>query len=222
MHIERFGIVSYCHNFTGPGSGFTQISQQNTYRIIPKCVASPATSITIDTAVFNFLTSRAKLLHADEVKHIFSGRVGLSFIQCGLKIVKYIQYIVGVSRQDVLKWSHVTKMFYISVLTTDFTIALITFMVSARAPHLVQFRLRSQMDFLFEVLCLWFAKHVWLLKCLLHSAQSNLTPAYAHGGIAMQSLHVCSQWWVAALALDFLHALHTYFYAIAPAIFTIT
>ena len=87
-------------------------------------------------------------------------------------------------------------------------------MVSSRheGPHLVQFRLRSQMDFLFEVLCLWFTKHVWLLKCLLHSAQGNLTPAYAHGGNAMQSLHVCSQWWVAALALDFLHALHTYFF----------
>ena len=93
---------------------------------------SPATSITIDTTVFNLLTSRAKLLHADEVTHMFFGCVGISFIQCGLKIVKYIHHIVGVSRQDVLKWFHVTKMSYISVLATDFTIALITFMVSAR------------------------------------------------------------------------------------------
>ena len=63
---------------------------------------------------------------------MFFGRVGISFILCGLQIVKYLQYIVGVSRQYVLNWSRVTKMSYTSVLVTDFTITLISFIVPAR------------------------------------------------------------------------------------------
>ena len=50
-------------------------------------MASAAASITIDTTVFNFLTSLAKVFHADEVGHMFFGRVGVRFILRGLKIV---------------------------------------------------------------------------------------------------------------------------------------
>ena len=105
--------------------------QQIPYSIIPKWVPSAA-SITIDTTIVDFLTCRTKMLHADKFRYMFVCRVGIRLVLCGLKNVKYIQYIIRVVRQDVLKWSHVTEMTYISVLVTDFTIALITFMAPAR------------------------------------------------------------------------------------------
>jgi len=72
------------------------------------------------------------------------------------------------------------------------------------------------------VLCLCFAKHAWILKCLLHSAQENLTAEKTHGGLAIQSLHVWSQVCVASLEQSLLHALHINLFAIAPVILTIT
>ena len=59
-------------------------------------------------------------------------RLGIPLILGGLKIIKYIEYLVRVSRQNVLEMSHKTQMSYLSVLVTDFTISLITLMVSAR------------------------------------------------------------------------------------------
>jgi len=61
MQIECFGIVRDRQNFIGPGAGFTNISQQIPYMIIPKRVPPPATSFT-SVLVFRFLTSRTKLL----------------------------------------------------------------------------------------------------------------------------------------------------------------
>ena len=96
--------------FYWPRGGVHTGKSTDPYRIIPKCVPSPATSITIDTTVFDFLAIRAKLLHADEVRYMFFGCVGIRLVLSGLKIVKYIKYIVGVSRQVVLKRPHVTEM----------------------------------------------------------------------------------------------------------------
>jgi len=93
---------------------------------------SSAAPFTINTTVFNFLTSRTKMLHAYEIRHMFFCRVRMPLILRGLKIIKYMQYIVRVSRQNVLQRSHKTQVAHISVLVTDFTISLITFMVSAR------------------------------------------------------------------------------------------
>jgi hypothetical protein len=49
-----------------------------------------------------------------------------------------------------------------------------------------------------------------------------LTAEKAHGGLAIQSLHVWSQMCVASLAQDLLHALHINLFAIARVIFTNT
>ena len=156
MQIKCFGIVSYRHNFTGPGMGFTKISQHIPYRIIPKQVPSPAASITIKTTIVDFVTFRAKLLNPDKVRYVFFGRVGIPLLLCGPKIIKYIQYIVSVSRQDELKCSHITEMPYITILATDFTIALITFMVSVRHDGFTRSTISPAFKngFLIEVLCL--------------------------------------------------------------------
>jgi len=72
----------------------------------------------MDNIVFDFLVLRTKLLHAEEVRYMFFCCVGIRLVLGGLKIVKYILYIVGVSRQDVLKRPHVTEMACRSVLFT--------------------------------------------------------------------------------------------------------
>ena len=63
-------------------------------------------------------------------------------------------------------------------------------------------------------LCL--SKHVQLLKCLLHSSQGILHPAYLHGGLTIQSLHVCSQVFDAPYLQPLLQPSQTYRLAIAP------
>jgi hypothetical protein len=87
-------------------------------------VPSPAASFTIDNTVFDLLVLRTKLLHADEVRYMFFCCVGIRLVLGGLKIVNCIQYIVGVSRQDVLKRPHVTEMACRSVLFTRMTVPL--------------------------------------------------------------------------------------------------
>ena len=69
---------------------------------------------------------------------------------------------------------------------------------------------------------LWVVKHTWLLKCLLRWAQGILTAEKAHGGLAIQSLHVWSQMCVESLEHTLLHALNINLFDIAPVIFTIT
>ena len=58
--------------------------------------------------------------------------IGIPLILGVIKILKYVQYLVRVSRQNVLLRSHIAQMLYISFLVVDFTISLITFFVSAR------------------------------------------------------------------------------------------
>jgi hypothetical protein len=151
-------------------------------------------------------------------------RVGIPLILGGLKITKYVQYLVWISRQIVLQRPHIAQVSYISFLVTDFAISLIRFMVSAR--H--EYPTRSAMSpafrngVFFAVLCLFFAKHAWLLKCLLHSAQGIRTAEKTHRGLAKQSLHVWSHTCVKSRLHPLLHALHTYRLAMAPVRFTIT
>ena len=154
MQIKSFGLVSYRNNFTGPGAGLTQISQQISYRIIPKLVPSPAAAITIDTTVFNFFTLRTKLLHADELRHMFFCSVRIPIILRGLKIIKYILYIVRVSREKVsglIKHRCHTSSFWSQI--SQYRLLHSRFPCVTWAPHLGQHRLRSQMDFFLEVLC---------------------------------------------------------------------
>ena len=132
-----------------------------------------------------------------------------------LVIIIYIQWIVSVSRQYVLERFHKTQVSYISLLfKLPFASVVRHDLVSA--PQVAHTLLRSQMDFLFEVLRFRFAKHVWLLKCLLHSAQGILTAKKSHGGLAIQSLHVLSQRCVTSVAHDLLHEWHTYIPASRP------
>ena len=107
MQIECFGIVRDRQNFTGTGAGFTKLSQQIPYRIIPKRMP-PAASFTIYTNVVHELTPRTKLLHANEIRYMCFCRVRIRLNLRGLKIIEYIQYIVRISRQDVLQPSHKT------------------------------------------------------------------------------------------------------------------
>ena len=110
----------------------SQNNSTDPHRVIPKRVLPPATLFTIITNVVHNLTTRTKLLHANEFRHMCFCRVRLPLILGGLEIIKYIKYIVRVRRQNILERSHKTYINYIYFLFTNFTKSLIIFMVSAR------------------------------------------------------------------------------------------
>ena len=58
-------------------------------------------------------------------------RVGIRLVLHGLKIVKYIEYIVSVSRQNELQRSRETEMPFRSVLLTCMAVRFATFMIHA-------------------------------------------------------------------------------------------
>ena len=62
-------------------------------------------------------------------------RVGIPHILCGLKIIKYVQNLDCISRQNDLQSSHIVHMTNLSVLYTDYTIAFATFMLRASLEH---------------------------------------------------------------------------------------
>jgi hypothetical protein len=62
-------------------------------------------------------------------------RVGIPLILCGLKIIKYVQYLVWIGRQHVPQRSHIAQMSHLSVLLTDFTEPFVTFVLIASLEH---------------------------------------------------------------------------------------
>ena len=182
MQIECFGIVSDCHNFTGLGTGFTHISQQIPYRIIPKSLLPLFASFTIYTNVFHNFAPRLKFIQAHEVRYMSFCCVRIPLILGGLKIIKYIEFTVRVTRQNVLERSYKLETAYISFQVTDFTISLITFMVSARHDDPTSSTTMSPLTNGFLMIgSLWFAKQAFQLKYVLHSEQGILTAVKAHG-----------------------------------------
>ena len=113
---------------------------------MPKRVPPLAASLTIYTA-FHVLTTPTKLLHGDEFTHMCFCSVGIPLILGGLKIIKYVQYLVCIRRQNVLQRSHIAQVSYITFLVTDFTISLITIMVYAR----LEFPTRSAKSHAFTI-----------------------------------------------------------------------
>ena len=112
-----------------------------------------------------------------------------------LEIVKYVQHMLPGGRH-VQQWTHKAKMADISVLLTCDTEPIAAFVLrmcdqsAARTASLTKL---NALFFLPSVFLLWLAKHVWLLKWLLHSSHGILGPADIQGGRTIQSLHVCSQ-----------------------------
>ena len=119
-------------------------------------------------------------------------RVRIPLILGVHKIIQYIQYIVRVSRQNVLEWSHKTHLSYVIVLFTCMTIPLakVMFHTSRKRSTSRATSLALANGFLVRGSLFVVRETRLLLKCLLHSAQGILTAEKAHGGLVIQSLHV--------------------------------
>ena len=148
MQIEWFSVVLECHNFIGPGAGFTRISKQVHYRVIPNRVPPIATSFTIYTDVFHELTPRTKLLHADEFRHICFCRVRIPLNLGGLKIIKYISTLFALasktSLSGLIKHRFPTSLFLLQI--SQYRLLHSWFPRVTRAPHVSQHYLLSQRD----------------------------------------------------------------------------
>ena len=78
-------------------------------------------------------------------------RFRIPFNLGGLKIRKYLQCPVFISRQTVLKLPHIAQMSHISVFLTRVTLLFATLVLITCTPLVAKHLLRLQMDFLFEV-----------------------------------------------------------------------
>ena len=143
---------------------------------------------------------------------------------CSLEIIKCLKYLACVSRENVLQRSHIPQMTNLSLLLTFLTILFATVMRHASHERSTYRAVSLALTnvFLIQTAVLRFTKHVWLVKYLFHFAHGILTAEKARGCLVLESPHVKSQRCVASVLHALLHALHTYFFAIASDIFTIT
>ena len=164
------------------------------YRIVPERMLPMTASHALST-VFRIFALRTELLNADEIRYVQCGFFRVLRILRSLKIVKYLQHLIAVGGQLVLQRSHVTQVACFSVPATVLIVSFITFVVFrfTSVPHVAQLRLRSHTDFLFAVLCLWLAKHVRLLKCILQTSHGKRTSKNAQRELVVQKLHVWSK-----------------------------
>ena len=96
-----------------------------------------------------------KTVHAHEFGHMFFCRVTIPLILRGLKIVKYIHYIVRVGRQKSLSGliKHRWPKFLFWLQISQYRLLQSWIPRVMKAPHVAQFRLRSHANFFFDVFC---------------------------------------------------------------------
>jgi len=104
-----------------------------TPRVVGKRLPSLAASEAVYVA-FHVLALRTKLLHTDEVGHVSFRLVLIPRILGGLKIVKYVQYLVCIRRNTSFRVL-IEYRCPNSVLFTDFTEPFATFVLIASLEH---------------------------------------------------------------------------------------
>jgi len=152
--MECFGIVRDSHNFIVPGAGYTKIIQQVPYSVIPKRVAPQATSFTVYTTFFNFPTPRTKLLQADEIRHMLFCLIRIQFfcvVSKSLNTYNTLLSLIGKTSLSSFKHRWPTIVFWLKISQNRLLHS--WFPCVTRATHVAQSRLRSQVDFLFDVIC---------------------------------------------------------------------
>ena len=128
VQIECFGVVRVATIlFAQRRVSQRYVNRWPTGTFKNECLRFPHRSQSI--LVFHVLTLRTKLLHAHEVRHMCFCRVGIPLILGGLENIKYIQYLVHVSRQNVLEKSQKTQVSHHSVLFTCLTIPFTPFIL---------------------------------------------------------------------------------------------